>query len=272
MYGREVEDIIVPGDGSTIHGEVWTPGESNGRGVVLCHGYAGSRSDLYDLADRLCDEGFSVMLYDERGHGDSTDPLDIEGMARDASSAVGYLRGRLGGEKVGLFGHSMGGYVAALAESGGAGADALVTWAAPTSVRASSDTVPLARIARWLYDRDVHRYLHLPFHWYGLHTDDFGALVEAAMYEGQPDLRDRAGRIEAPYTIVHGTEDRAVLPSHARAIHEATGGRAELVWIEGGEHCLFPGDGIEDANADPEGRHASLEAVVGAFKRHLLDA
>lgn len=58
------------------------------------------------------------------------------------------------------------------------------------------------------------------------------------------DVFDNAAvlrEVDAPVFLVHGTDDRLVPPSHARALAEAAGGRAELHLLPG-SHDPFPAD------------------------------
>ncbi|MDP7080947.1 MAG: alpha/beta fold hydrolase [Candidatus Undinarchaeales archaeon] len=269
MYEYAVEEVTVPGYGTDVHGEVWTPDDPNGAGVVLCHGYAGGRSDLYDLAGMLCDEGFKVMVYDERCHGASTAEFDLDGMVDDATTVVGYMRDLLDDGNVGIFGHSMGGYVASRVAASDAPVDALVTWGSPTSLSDAAESYPMGSVVRWLYRIGIHRLLHFPYNRHGIHAADFGELIEKVLDPTQENLRNVAKDISpTPHTIIHGTNDRTVFPRNADAIYEATGGSAEMVWVEDGRHVLsifFP-----EADERPP-RQVALETAVDRFKRYLLD-
>ncbi|MDP7080945.1 MAG: alpha/beta hydrolase [Candidatus Undinarchaeales archaeon] len=267
--GYTVEQVTVPGDGAELIGEVWTPDDPNGAGVVLCHGYKGSRANHYDLAQMLYDEGFTVLLYDERAHAASEADFDLRGMMDDSSTAVEWLRDRVDGDKVGLFGHSMGGYVTASSAALYGNMDCLVTWGAPISMRTATKDHADGRLPRFLYFSQLYRILHIPFTRDFLHVDDLGALVADVMDPDQPNLTELAAKIDVPYTIIHGTEDDEVLPYNAEGIHKAAGGSTELAWVPGGHHNLDP----LHPYADDDGtRVVAMETAVERFKRYLLDA
>lgn len=268
--GYTVEPVTVPGNGAVLHGEVWTPGNTNGAGVVLCHGYVGDRTNQYDLAQMLYDEGFTVMLYDERGHAASEAEFDLHGMVDDATTAVSYLRDRIGGGKVGLFGHSMGGYVTGCAAGRDASIDGVVTWGAPTSMLDATKSYPGGEAVRWIHDVGLHERMHFPFELLHLHIDDFCNFVDKIMDPGQPNVKDTAANIGMPYTIIHGTEDQTVLPSNAEDIHAATGGTAELLWIQGGHHSFALENPADPEDRDPVTRRIAMEAAVERFKQYLL--
>ena len=81
------------------------PGEPS---VVLSHCWMGARQVWGHVAQRLADDGHHVVLYDQRGHGESTlgsDPISIERLGDDLAEILAALE--LG--SVVLGGHSMGG-------------------------------------------------------------------------------------------------------------------------------------------------------------------
>jgi len=69
------------------------------------------------LADRLTNAGIAVLRYDERGVGESTGNYagaNSEDLSRDVDAAVNYLKTRpeIDAARIGLIGHSEGGYIA----------------------------------------------------------------------------------------------------------------------------------------------------------------
>jgi dienelactone hydrolase len=95
-------DLLVP-DGAT-----------GAPGVVVAHGFAGSRQLMRATALALAEAGFVVALPDLAGHGANRRPLptDDDGaqLTRDVLSAVAVLEGtaEVADGPVGLLGHSMG--------------------------------------------------------------------------------------------------------------------------------------------------------------------
>ncbi|HRE21963.1 MAG TPA: alpha/beta fold hydrolase [Rhabdaerophilum sp.] len=87
-------------------------------GVVLCHGYTGTR-DLYlpDAARALAADGFVALTFDYKGWGTSDGPtrrLDPYGRVADLQAATTYLTLQTGVDvqRIGLFGWSFGGATA----------------------------------------------------------------------------------------------------------------------------------------------------------------
>jgi pimeloyl-ACP methyl ester carboxylesterase len=95
---------VTTGDGATL--AVTDAGE--GPLVVLAHGYAGSRAVWAPVARRLVAQGHRVVLFDQRGHGESTvgtEGLTIDRLGDDLRDVLEAVDGR----GAVLAGHSMGG-------------------------------------------------------------------------------------------------------------------------------------------------------------------
>ncbi len=92
------------------------PGQPGAGVVILMHGIWGSRLQMARRAEVLHRRGFSVLLFDLQGHGESTGTRitfgRLEGM--DAANAVSFVRDRAPGERVGIIGVSLGGAAALL--------------------------------------------------------------------------------------------------------------------------------------------------------------
>lgn len=81
--------------------------------VVLCHGYSDSGLCWASTA-RALQADYDVIMPDARGHGLSEAPEDAYSHELMAADLAGFIRA-LGLERPAVAGHSMGGYVAALA-------------------------------------------------------------------------------------------------------------------------------------------------------------
>ena len=74
----------------------WIPGLKGAPGIILAPGYGMSRSDALSLAVALHENGFNILIYDQRGNGASPRGACTLGLYEDADmvSAVEFLRGR----------------------------------------------------------------------------------------------------------------------------------------------------------------------------------
>ncbi|MGE3242556.1 MAG: alpha/beta hydrolase [Pirellulales bacterium] len=111
--------------GATI--AAWHVPVENSRGVVvLLHPIRGSRLTMVDRARLFRSAGYSVVMIDFRGHGESTgDSITLGHLEQhDARAAVEFARSRHPGEPIVVVGWSLGGAAALLASP--LGIDALI--------------------------------------------------------------------------------------------------------------------------------------------------
>ena len=122
-----VYDITFQDDLGAILKGWLVPGEK-GKGVVLIlHGYTRNRNILLRRARFLHREGYSVMLFDFQGHGESSGDYVTFGYreSHNVKAAVSLLRQKYPGEKLAIIGTSMGA-VSVFADGKAAQADAYV--------------------------------------------------------------------------------------------------------------------------------------------------
>lgn len=113
--------VIECADGPKL-GAWYARGTKTGDLVMLFHGYGVEKGELLCEARALLDMGWSVLLVDFRGSGESSEAYTTIGAheARDVAAAFGYGRASLGAGRIVLFGRSMGGaaVLRAIAELG----------------------------------------------------------------------------------------------------------------------------------------------------------
>ncbi|MCO1655396.1 alpha/beta hydrolase family protein [Pseudonocardia humida] len=142
------EDVTYPADGFDLAGTLTTPeGPGPFTAVVMITGsgpqdrdeaLAGHKPFLV-IADSLTRAGYAVLRVDDRGVGGSGGDYAAgryDDMAADVLAGVSYLAGRpeIDPARIGLFGHSEGGYLAPLAAERAAGAVAFVIMMAGPAV------------------------------------------------------------------------------------------------------------------------------------------
>jgi pimeloyl-ACP methyl ester carboxylesterase len=95
---------------STLRGW-YSPGRPGAGAVLLLHGIGASCRDMLGRARFLARAGYSVLLVDFRGHGESSAGRSTYGSleSHDARAAVEFLRAAVPGERIGVIGISMGG-------------------------------------------------------------------------------------------------------------------------------------------------------------------
>jgi pimeloyl-ACP methyl ester carboxylesterase len=85
-----------------------------GETVVLLHGFSGSAEGLYVIPgtfDALVNAGYRVVALDQRGHGQSEKPHEVDSYGMEMVEDVRRLLDHLDLERVHLVGYSMGGKV-----------------------------------------------------------------------------------------------------------------------------------------------------------------
>lgn len=113
--GFDYEDVtLTSSDGVTLSG--WYIPSHNQAAVMLIHGYGGNRLEMIWRADMLARHGYGVLLYDQRGSGESGGEVRSYGWAdvNDVAAALEFLQNRddVDPERIGILGFSVGGQVA----------------------------------------------------------------------------------------------------------------------------------------------------------------
>lgn len=93
----------------------WIPApvvQDRGVTVLFLHGNAGTMADRLENAQAIHDLGYSLLMLEYRGYGDSEGSPSERGLYQDASAALAEARLRSGAQPVVVFGRSLGGAVA----------------------------------------------------------------------------------------------------------------------------------------------------------------
>ena len=109
-------------DGTVLRGWVHTAGDrsaASGPGIVMAHGFGGVKEQIAHYADLFAESGFSVLLYDHRGFGESdgvprqeVDPYRQIADWRDAITVVDTLPEVDSDRGIGVWGSSFAGGLA----------------------------------------------------------------------------------------------------------------------------------------------------------------
>ncbi len=148
------EDVsFKSSDGLTLYG--WYIPSQNSAAIIIAHGIGGDRTNYLELAKALSQEGYGVLLFDMRAHGESEGDTITYG-GEDVQAAVTYLKSRddVAPGRIGAMGASLGGLVVVQAAADSQAIQAVVAdGAAPA---AFSDLPRPDTLAHWL---------DLPFQW-----------------------------------------------------------------------------------------------------------
>jgi acetyl esterase/lipase len=205
------------------------PGPDPAPVVVWVHGGGFQYGDRRYPSDEMAPEAFwraatraglAVATIDYRLSGEARFPAQQE----DAAAALAFLRrnaGQLGldAERIGLWGESAGGAIAALAAFADRAVRAAALWYPVTDMGVRNPALADSSEGRLLGGRPA----------------DLPELVARA----SPVTRVPAD--PPPFLLVHGDADTIAAPEHSERLHQAllaAGGRSELELVPGGEHAF----------------------------------
>lgn len=203
---------VRPGDGETperLHA-LWLPNENPDAPVLLyLHGARWDVTGSAPRVRRMGALGFSVLAIDYRGFGKSSgaDELPSEASAyEDARAAWRWIVRKHPQQRRYIFGHSLGSAIAVELASQVDDANGLI-------VEGSFTSIP-----------DVFQ------------TMSWGWLPLAGLITQRFDAASRIGKVRVPVLVVHGSEDKLIVPQLGRALYEQAHPPKRFVLVEGGSH------------------------------------
>jgi hypothetical protein len=233
QVGLEFETVcIATADGEQIH--AWfVPCQAQRGTVLFCHGNGGNISHRLDNLLILNKMGFSVLLFDYRGYGQSSGRPSEHGTYADAQAAWDYLTRQRGlsPDTIVLHGQSLGGAVAAWLAARTAPA-ALVLESAFTSMPDAG--------------RDVYPYLPV-------------RLLCRFRYATARQLET----VRCPVIVIHSRDDEIVDFRHGQALFRAAPEPKRFVEITGSHNDGFLASGERYCRALDEALHALMPHHAG---------
>lgn len=222
--GFDYEDVfLTTSDGIDLRGWLIPAPDPKGT-IILCHGYGLERTDCLGWAQFLHRGGYSTLLFDFRGHGESGGRYCSLGYyeTEDLKAALDYLNSR-GQERIGAMGFSMGGTVALMR----AAQDPRLSAAVADGAYLSFHSV-VASFARRYFRAPKYPFIP-PAIW--------AAGLRLRFNPRRVDLRRYVGSVSPrPILLIHGEKDREVLLSDAQAIYKAAQEPKELWVVTGADH------------------------------------
>lgn len=240
-FGLEFEEFFLKLEGRvSVHGWLIPPPETppldgvqaqEPLWVHFSHGNAGNISHRMDTIRLLHDLGMGVCIYDYRGYGRSLGETSEQGTYEDARAVWQHLKERVAPERIVIWGHSLGGAVAAWLAAELQGKDApaaLVVESAFTSVpdvgKKSYPFLPVKLLCRYKYDT----------------------------------VASVAG-VKSPVLIVHSPDDEVIPYAMGRTIFENAADPKEFLEIHGSHNNGF----LESGELYTQGVRRFLEAHIG---------
>ncbi|MDO8263351.1 MAG: alpha/beta hydrolase [Gallionella sp.] len=209
LANLQYEDLhLKTSDGIGLHG--WYVPAPQPRGAVLfLHGNAGNISHRLDSVEMFHRLGYSTLIFDYRGYGNSGGKPSEQGTYRDAEAAWRYLteQRHIPECRIVLFGESMGGAVAAW----------LAAHQKPGALVISSGFTSVPDLGQQLYP-------YLPVRW-----------LARIRYDTRESLRS----VTAPVLIAHSKEDDIIPYEHGRALYTAANPPKQFLDLAGGHNDGF---------------------------------
>lgn len=209
LAGLQYEDIhLETSDGINLHG--WYIPAAQPRGTVLfLHGNAGNISHRLDSIEMFHRLGYSTLIFDYRGYGNSGGKPTEQGTYRDAEAAWRYLTGQrhIPSCHIVLFGESLGGAVAAW----------LASRERPAALVIASGFTSVPDLGQQLYP-------YLPVRW-----------LARIRYDTREYLRS----VTAPVLVAHSPEDDIIPYEHGRALFAAANPPKQFLELAGGHNDGF---------------------------------
>jgi alpha-beta hydrolase superfamily lysophospholipase len=205
------EDLhLQTSDGIRLHG--WYIPAAQPRGTVLfLHGNAGNISHRLDSVQMFHRLGYSTLIFDYRGYGNSSGTPTEQGTYRDAEAAWRYLteQRHIPSCHIVLFGESLGGAVAA--------------WLAATP-RDKPAALVIASGFTSVPDLGQQLYPYLPIRW-----------LARIRYDTRKYLKS----VTVPVLIAHSPQDDIVPFEHGRALFAAANPPKQFLELAGGHNDGF---------------------------------
>lgn len=229
------EQVTFPGHGNTqLFAQSWRPASTTPRGtLIIHHGLADHSTRYAPLAEALARAGYAVWALDMRGHGRSAGARvvmeDIDVMLDDLDAFVRLVRARAPQEPLFLFGHSIGGLIAALytVERQPALAGAIIVspglaLEAPPLQAAAIQLVNALAPNAAIFAVPHPLFSNQPAAVHDMDTDPLisqrpaPARTARAALDGIRRVWAAPERITVPLLALHGQEDRITAPSGSR--------------------------------------------------------
>jgi len=213
-------------DGLTLRG--WfipTPAPARGT-IIFCHGHSGSMDGDLGYVPAFHQHGYSVLMFDFRGHGRSDGARVSMGYheRNDVLAAIRFLEGR-GIHAVGLLGFSMGGATAIASAPLSPAVKAVVT----DSAFATLDTTVAGGLRAQGVPELIPRLV-------GRLAVKVADLLLACRLEDAYPIRWVSQVAPRGLFIIHGEDDIYVPASDARRLYELAGEPKELWLVPGAGH------------------------------------
>jgi pimeloyl-ACP methyl ester carboxylesterase len=192
--------------------------------AIFCHGYCANRSQVMNVVPLLQEHKLNIIAFDFRGHGESPGRTAAFGAREylDVMGAENYLKERVPGKPILLFGISYGAAVA------------VQSLPHLKEVRAAWIESGFARLG----DLAVHKFGMVPESIRGPVVGFYNGVVWLDSGFAPLDVKpiDCLKDVKVPICFCHGTKDELVFFREGPEMYEAYQGPKESYWVQGEGH------------------------------------
>jgi alpha-beta hydrolase superfamily lysophospholipase len=245
-----VEDRFHSRDGLELHEHRWLPRLPADAAVVVVHGINEHAGRYARVAEALNEHGYAVYAMDLRGHGRSTGPralvYSFDEYLADLDVLLARVREREPEKPLFLFGHSMGGAIAARFVVARQPQHLGLILSAP-AVRIGANVFPvlrhlagivgllfprlrLVRLGCRYISRDpqvIEDFKNDPLVFHGR----FPVRTGAEIFRAAKRVEAEAAALTSPLLILHGTADAACDVEGSRVLHLRAGSRDKTLHL-----------------------------------------
>lgn len=233
--------VVLEVEGINISGQLYLPTDKAPYPTIcVCHGIPARVPDPGEargyplVAERICREGFAVLIFNFRGTGASGGNLDVLGWTRDLQAVIDYLctLPEVDKSRLSLLGFSGGAAVSVYVASQDSRVSCVAACACPaeftfiTEVDEPWSVIDHFRSIGAIRDEDFPQSTE---EW----LNDF-RLVRPVEYV--------AGIAPRPLLLVHGSKDETVDMSHAYRLYDKAGEPKQIIVVDGAGHRLRQDD------------------------------
>ncbi len=221
-YKKEV--VSVKSDfGYNLYGEFYDNGSD--KTIILCHGYGYNLMGSVKYIKMFRDLGFNTLLYDHRYHGESGGKSVTFGFLekRDLVKWVDWVVGRIPKGIIGTHGVSMGG--ATIIEH--AAIDDRVSF-----IIADCPYEDVLKEVKYITRKDYR----IPT-FIAVYISSFYSLIRGGGLYSQTSPIKVINTFQTPILLIHGKEDKYILPSHSVNLYNKRFNNKELYLVENAKHA-----------------------------------
>jgi dipeptidyl aminopeptidase/acylaminoacyl peptidase len=214
---------ITTSDGVRLNAWWLSPPESNGRGVIVCHGVADSAFGALGYALLFLNHGYSVLVPESRGHGESLGFVTYGVLeSGDIVRWLSWIKGN-GVSDVFGFGESLGGAILIQSLAQGAPFRAVVAECPYSSFEAVADERVARVIPAPLASLLVKEGIAYVYIRYGVN-----------LFHARPDVA--IARVQVPILLIHGQADNETSPENSIRLAQVNPAFTTLWLVPGAKH------------------------------------